>query len=187
MPTFIEHLKSPLHGVRTFALSASDLKEEDGVLIACNDPTRARFYFGFEIWPGLETSSIDKYCKGFGIEIPASYIEILRQANGITLGKLNLYGIPISMLNEPPLLDRAKRQPLDIGAANLHWRRPFKAFSDKFHFGSIKWTFSENAGVFFDDRGIVVAALKTGEVVQEFESYENLLDFGLLSLGQSES
>lgn len=187
MPTFIENLKSPLGGIRTFALSASDLKEDDGALIACNDPSIAPFYFGFEIWPGLEKSGIEQYCRRFEVEIPDSYIDILHQANGVKLGKLNLYGIPISMLKEPPLLNRSIRQPLDIGTANLHWRKSFKDFSSKFHFGGIKWTFSENAGVFLDDSGIIVAVLKTGEVVQEFENYEKLLEFWLRGLGQSKS
>jgi hypothetical protein len=178
-----ENLSGPLAPIGSFLLASRDVKTLADSIVARHDPARAPHFYGFEIWPGLGDAALQRYERMFALSIPEPYRAILMRINGATLGALFLYGVPVSMLADPPLLDRTRRQPLDLSTANALWRREFPSHAHLFHFGSVLWSETENAGVFLSDNGGVEAALPTGETVLTFTSLSGLIDFGLSSLG----
>lgn len=72
------------------------------------------------LFPGIAKSAILRYeefwrsSPRFTIEIPEVYKSVLSRINGAAVFGMNLFGVPLTMLNEPPLLDRSLRQPCPI-------------------------------------------------------------------------
>src|SRR5579862_2159953 len=133
---FANTLSGPLRAVRDFMQQRATTVLA-GSYVAAHNPTIAPQYYAFEIWPGLTQSSLTGYERSTCCSIPDHYRSILTQAGGITLGKLKFYGEPLSMLGEPPLLDRTRRQPLDLATANSDWRREFHVSEELLHFAGI--------------------------------------------------
>ncbi|MEZ5853652.1 MAG: hypothetical protein R3D67_02500 [Hyphomicrobiaceae bacterium] len=52
------------------------------------------------------------------------------------LYELGLFGLPPSMLRDPPSISREDFQPLDLATANKYWRANYDAPSDALHFAS---------------------------------------------------
>lgn len=71
----------------------------------------------------------------FGAAIPGFYREFLLATNGADILDLRLYGLAPSLQGNPPLLDRSRVQPLDLGSANSTWKAGFLFSGGKFHFG----------------------------------------------------
>jgi hypothetical protein len=176
------NLLGPLAPIRSFLLARKDVEELSDSTVACPNPARAPHFYALEIWPGLDPSLVRRYESATGIPIPEPYQEILTQLNGATLGDVSLYGIPPSMLETPPLLNRRRRQPLDLEAANRHWRFEYSGCSRLFHFGGVVWSPSEIAGLFLTHDGEFEAYLRSGERVRTFDSLTALISFGLTSL-----
>lgn len=179
---FALSLRAPAGPVRDFLLAASDARYLRASIVAAHNPSRAPEYFAFEVWPGLDEEQIRSYEVRFGIEIPAAHREFLRQVNGASLGSLRVFGIPASMLSEPPQLNRRERQPLDAGAANLTWRLGFQGHENLFHLGGLDWSPTENAGLFLNGDSRITGVLKSGDIVHEWVGYDELLGYGVAQI-----
>lgn len=113
--------------------------------------------------------------RGHRFEIPAAYRTVLRRLNGASVFELNLYGLPPSMCQNPPLLDRATRQPLDLATANVQWAKKYAASPEYFHFGSGPHSAEEYLGYFLHTDGSVVALLRDGQQVSTWLSIQEFL------------
>jgi len=67
------------------------------------------------------------------------------------------------MTNNPPILSRSVRQPLDLATANRNWFVAYKPKQSQFHIGSGPFTWEENLGYFLNENGSVDALRKGGD------------------------
>jgi len=104
------------------------------------------------------------------LSIPPVYRSVLTKLGGASLFKGALFGVPRSMLHDPPMLDRSISQPWDIGEVNRHWRREYNADALLFHFGSGHYSRTERLGYFLDAEGRVEAYLRGGKEVRKWSS-----------------
>ncbi len=179
---FIQSLRHPFEPLRELVLRTSDARALPESVVAHHDSSVAPEYFALEMWPGVQGGSVRAYLARFTLSIPDSHIAFLSQVNGLTLGSLRIFGVPPSMLREPPMLDRSARQPLDLAAANRSWRLGFPTCCHLFHLGSLRHSHSENAGLFLAEAGGIVAALSDGRLVGQWPGYTALLEYGIRSL-----
>jgi hypothetical protein len=106
--------------------------------------------------------------------IPGAYRTLLQVLNGAEVYQMSLYGLPISMSRNPPLLNRSLRQPLDLATANIYWKTPYRPSESQFNFGSGPYSEDENLAYFLNpDRSI--EARRTGGVV--FGTWVSLEEF----------
>lgn len=128
-------------------------------------PEVAPEWFRARLWAPLPPAAWRRHESLHGYTIPAAYEAVLAQLNGAYIFECALYGMPSSMLRDPPLLDRSTSAPFDLGTANRHWKREFAAPESWFHFGGGTWTRSANIGYFLDDEGAVRGLVgQVGEV-----------------------
>jgi len=78
---------------------------------------------------------ITRFEGRFGAAIPRFYKDFLLAMNGADILDLHLYGLAPSLQGDPPLLDRSRVQPLDLGSAHSTWKAGFLFSGGKFHFG----------------------------------------------------
>jgi hypothetical protein len=179
---FARLLSGELGPVQKLLFASGDAKDIGDSIVARHNPQRAPQYYAVELWPGLDSVQIEQFEYAVSLRIPASYKSILSQIGGAKLGTLVIYGVPLSRQREPRVLDRRRRQPLDLGLANSDWRHEFLGCSSLFHLGSINWSHDDIAGVFLRDSGELIAVLRNGKTVQTFGGYEALFDYGISSL-----
>ena len=180
--SFATTLRGALELFGSFLMTCEDLQWTGASFAALHDPNVAPEYFAVEIWPGLPESEIERYASTWNVPLSSTHVDLLRQANGLRVGTLTIYGIPPSMLLSAPLLDRRTRQPLDVGAANQSWRIGYPSARRLFHLGSVKYSFQENAGLFQSNDGPVIAVLKAGAIVGTWRTYHELLNAGVSSV-----
>jgi hypothetical protein len=152
--------------------SAVDLDE---TLMIGHQPWKGPQAYAVRIFPSARKSWFSRYPRLRGFKLSMKYREILAAANGCYAFGLSLYGIPPSMMEKQPGLNRSKAQCLDIGSANLHWKSEFPDQEERFHFGSRHYSYTQNSGYFMDRQGKVIAVLKTGEVVGEWSEFREFL------------
>ena len=179
---FARLLSGELRPIQQFLLASEDAKDIGDSIVARHNPQRAPQYYAVELWPGLDAKHIEQYEHAVSLRIPVSYKSILSQIGGARLGTLKMYGVPGSRQSDPRVLDRRRRQPLDLGLANADWKREFSGCLSLFHVGSINWSHDDIAGVFLRDTGELVAVLRNGKAVRTFEGYEALFNYGISSL-----
>jgi hypothetical protein len=131
--------------------------------------------FAFRIYPATEARLIAKYEKLHGIAIPPNWKSVLVGANGLEALGLTLFGIPASMLNDPPLLNRAAFQCLDIGLANAHWKYEYKVSRKYFHVGVRDYSDTELVGYFLTDKDTLVGIRKNGRRIGEWAEVDEFL------------
>lgn len=107
--------------------------------------------------------------------IPEAYRAILRALNGAHIYQMSLYGLPVSMSRDPPLLNRSVRQPLDLATANSHWKTPYAPNGSQFHFGSGPFSDDENLGYFLNPDGSIEARRVGGEGIGTWTSMTDFL------------
>ena len=147
----------------------------DETIMIGHQPWKGPEAYAFRIFPAAKKNWFSKYSKIHTVELPTHYRAILESVNGLNAFGLSLYGIPPSMVKEPPLLDRSKAQCLDVASANVHWKRSFPGQEERFHFGGRNYSHTQNSGYFWDRRGEIVAALKTGEIVGHWPDFRSFL------------
>ena len=106
--------------------------------------------------------------------IPGAYRTFLNVLNGAELYQMFLYGLPVSMAKNPPLLNRSVRQPLDLATANIDWKNPYRPSESQFHFGSGPYSDNENIAYFLNPDRSIEARRAGGEV---FGKWVTLGDF----------
>lgn len=176
---FLSALNAELVPVRSLAerlASADDtIEPASGAVVISRRPKIAPEAYACVLYPGVGSELIHRYEESQAVEIPRIYRTLLGRLNGASLFQIDLFGIPMSMAQDPPLLNRSVRQPLDIGSANLDWRIQYRADLTKFHFGGGPYSPDENAGYFLDTNGAVEALIRGGERVGAWPSIQEFL------------
>jgi hypothetical protein len=146
--------------MRNLASSATTDPKTGAALIS-HRPKVAPEAYALVIYPGITETEVARYEKlheesaGRTLLIPAMYRAVLARLNGASLFQAALFGIPRSMLQDPPLLDRSTLHPLDIGTANTMWRLKYKVDPALLYFGEGPHSKTENLGYFIADNGAV--------------------------------
>ena len=182
-------MASVLETVNAFPDSLAPLKEAanrympyssqisgDGLVQIGHRPWIAPKNYLLTIFPGLTDSQIKQYQLTFKIEIPPVYTAVLKNIGGAFCFGLSLYGLPRSMLNRPPLLDRSVIQCHDLAMAATHWVHEFNVAEDFFHFGDRHFSRTDNVGFFFDAHECVYSVLKGGTIVSQWDNFSEFLE-----------
>ena len=149
--------------------------EGDYVEIA-HSPWIGALGFAFRIYPGTNADVISRYQQLHGIVIPSVWQPVLLAANGLEAFGLTLFGMPASMLNDPPLLNRATFQCLDIGLANSQWKFEYaKIKPDYFHVGARDYSYDELVGYFITTKGSILGIRQNGQRVGEWATIDQFL------------
>jgi len=152
-----------------------------GAALLSRRPRIAPEAYACVIFPGVVREVAARYealqhsTGNQNFEIPAIYRSVLLRLNGAWIFQLSLYGLPPSMCQTPPVLDRSARQPLDLGTANRQWRMRYSADQKHFHFGSGPYSPQENVAYFLEADGSVISLLPGGKRVSEWHSIEAFL------------
>jgi hypothetical protein len=174
----LDRLSGPLAPLREAALRYASFPgsvSPAGVLNICHRPWVAELNYMFMLYPGIDGQDLAQYCQTFGIDVPAIYSQILTVVNGAFCFGMSLYGVPASMLNSPPRLDRSVLQCHDLATAATSWRLNYEVPDGYFHFGSRHYSYDENAGYFHDDQNRIISTLSSGEVVGEWADFAEFL------------
>ena len=136
--------------------------------------------YAVTLYAPVSQAEISHYEDLHGISVPQSYQELLVRLNGARIFGFSLYGLPPSMTQDPPLLDRSRAQPLDLATANLYWRHEFSQSQDEFHIGGSHLSLEENVGYFVSEDGSISSYRKGSEHVRTWEGLRAFLDEEIL-------
>jgi hypothetical protein len=134
------------------------------------------------LFTGLDSNRISRYEEMHQsriqsrFSIPDGYRRVLNSMNGASIFEIQLFGIPETMAQDPPLLSRSVRQPLDLATATQHWGSPFKPKLEQFHFGGGPYSYSENVGYFLNPNESVESRRKGGESVNLWPCIDAFLE-----------
>jgi hypothetical protein len=194
MKAFLESLEGTLLSVRQIAERILDedscVDPLSGSLLISRRTSIAPEAYGLVLFPGIDAELIARYetvhgKKGtYEFSVPSEYKQILKHLNGADLFQISLFGIPRTMANDPPLLDRSRRQPLDLATANRSWNAKYKPRADQFHIGSGPYSPSENLGYFLNLDRTVEARRVGGEC---FATWQSIASFLSSELSRAES
>lgn len=159
----------PLRDACIRYLTRCSVIETDGTILIAHQPWVGPLAYAIQLFPAAKESWFSKYAKIHDMKIPTALRPFLRITNGCYLFGISLCGMPPSMLNNPPLLDRSLLQCHDIGTANKNWKKRFKVSQDAFHFGGRHYSNTENAGYFFHE-GAVISILENGQFLGQWNS-----------------
>jgi len=95
--------------------------------------------------------------------------------NGAHLFNIALFGVPPSMAQNPPLLDRSALQPLDVCTANENWRLEYRVARPNFYFASGSHSSTENVGYFLTPNNRVEAYLVGEKKIGEWTGMDAFL------------
>ena len=153
---------------------------EDGVLRLGHRPWVAPENFAITLYPGLPTDALVRYTERFRLDVPPVYAGFLTAVNGAFCFGMALAGVPRSMLNSTPLLDRSRLQCHDLGTAATLWVSEYRKLpAGAFHFGSRHYSPRENVGYFIaGDR--ILSIRGSGRVVGEWGKLSEFLRDELL-------
>jgi hypothetical protein len=146
----------------------------DGTLCIGPAPWIAPQAYAFWLFSPAAPEWLVPFEQRHAVSIPPDYRAVLLALNGCRVYKLALYGLPPSMQQAQPLLDRSRVQPLDLGAANTSWRTEYKGAVAGLHFGGRAWSAEENIGYFWGADG-PEAYREHGEVVGRWPDLASLL------------
>src|SRR5262245_58525296 len=102
LPDFL----APLKEAASRYLKYPSVIGKDCVMDIGHRPSVAQLNYMLMMYPGIEADSLERYCRRFGIQVPEVYADFLRSVNGGFFFGMPLCGVPLSMLGNPPLLDR---------------------------------------------------------------------------------
>lgn len=127
------------------------------------------------VYAPLSPQLIDSYESRFSVVIPTFYRSVLTQIGGLHAFEFALYGIPVSMTFNPPVLDRSSVQPYDLGTANSHWKRGYAVDPGLFHSGGGPLSHDENVGYFLAESGRIHCHRRNGELFHAWDSFSGFL------------
>jgi hypothetical protein len=158
---FLGELPSDYSPIKQLVQSfdCSDIyKDEGGNMLMGHEPEIAPLAFAVTVFPGVQNEAIEQYEHSNQIVFPEPLKEFLNHINGAYLCELNIYGIPLSMLQYPPKLSRSIRNPLNVATATKIWRVEFNGPQvDEFHFASRNISWTVQIGYFWRPDGSVVS------------------------------
>ncbi len=182
---FLETLNDDLLPVRgvieRFASSEVSLDPASGALRLSHRPKIGTEAYACLLHPGVGFDLIDRYERiqrarfSDYLEIPPLYRNLLTRLNGAYLFDLSLFGIPLSMTQDPPLLNRSALQPLDVGTANENWRLEYGIARPDFHFAAGPHSNTENVGYFLTPDNSVEAYLTHGKRIGRWKTVDAFL------------
>ena len=181
---FLETLHNdllPVRGVIERLASDVNLEPETGALRLSHRPKVGAEAYACVLYPGVDTNLIDRYERIHRarivdyLDIPLLYRNLLTRLNGADLFGIALYGIPLSMAQDPPLLNRSVQQPLDVSTANETWRLEYRVPRSNFYFGGGPHSSQENRGYFLTPKNQVEAFLVGGKKIGEWQSMATFL------------
>jgi hypothetical protein len=159
---------------RRYLRYCSAIDIDDTIMIA-HQPWDGPLGYTFRLFPGAKKSWFVKYGKLHDIRIPTMIRSLLASVNGCEAFGISIYGMPPSMLRNPPLLDRSTAQCLDLATANQDWKHEFQGVADEaFHFGARYYTDEENTGYFLLGKTIV-SMLNDGQVLGQWNDMKSFL------------
>ncbi len=177
LENFIESLSGDLEPLCQLASRLRDgaaAITDDGVALS-HRPNVAPQAYAMRFYVPLSVGTATRYQEILGIRLSPHYRRILEKLNGAHVFKFSLFGIPPSMANDPPLLNRSVSQPYDVGTANRSWKLEYSVPREWFHFGGGPYSFSENIGYFLDEDGTIYCARKNGEILRSWISFRCFL------------
>lgn len=166
---------SPIHQAASRYLKEESDITENGVMQIARRPWVAPENYTFWLYPGIDDESLNRYCQTFQIEIPLLYRRFLKKLNGAYCFGMSFYGVPLSMLGYPPMLNRSIVQCLDLGMAGTWWSREYRNSSGRFHFGGRHFSYRENIGYFIEGKTTVLSLKKTGQVINQWKNFKDFL------------
>jgi hypothetical protein len=155
------------------ARASSDLGSD--VLLLSHRPNIGELAYAIEIFAGVSDALIATYETLHDFTVPDLYRGLLMKINGANLFDLSLYGIPLSMAKDPPLLDRSGRSPLDLATAQKFWIVGYKVTPGALYFGGAPYSYTENVGYFLFPQKVIQSVRKNGAVVGEWRSFKEFL------------
>src|SRR5262249_31239360 len=160
-------------GVR-YLRYCSAIEIDDGALLIGHQPWEGPEAYMLVVYLGAEKSWFPRYEKRTGLRFPPLIKRLLTGTNGCELFGISIYGMTPSMVTEG-LLDRQRRQCLDIGTANRNWKREYPIGPDFFHFGTRDYSYNELAGYSLDGDNRVHAITQGGKSVGAWTSLRDFL------------
>lgn len=174
---FMASLHGDLAPIQELAsrLRSGDCDETPDAFALSHRPHIAPFAYALRLYKPLSPVTIATYQQLHGLEIVPQYLSVLQKLNGIDAFQFSLFGVPPSMANNPPLLNRSVAQPYDIATANRSWRLEYPVPVNWFHIGGGPYSFDENIGYFIDQDGTIQASRKNGELLRSWSSFRKFL------------
>lgn len=174
---FISSLDGDLDPLQQVAirLSGSDTRSTGDAVEICNRPAIGPSAYAITLFLPLSEATTLRYEQVHQFSISPRYRPILQKLNGAHLFGMGLFGIPPSMANDVPKLDRSGSAPFDVATANLYWKNGYPVPPDWFHFGSSDFSYTERVGYFFDSDGTIVSMLKSGERIGKWATFPTFL------------
>jgi hypothetical protein len=133
------------------------------------------------LYPNIDSDTIERYEAIHHartpryVSIPRFYKEILGHLNGAFIFGTALFGVPSSMAQNPPMLDRSVQQPHDIGTANEDWRHEYQVDRSRFFFASGSHSHTENVGYFLTPDNGVEGYLREGTEIARWDDFASFL------------
>jgi hypothetical protein len=127
------------------------------------------------LFPGIDAAVLAKYQARFHVQIPLTYAKVLAEMNGANLFELRLFGLPPSLLQDPPLIDRSVIQPLDLATANHSWKTKYGPPAGDFFVGSGPDGDQDRFGYFLSQEGSVASYGLGGKRVAHWPSFSEFL------------
>jgi hypothetical protein len=140
-------------------------------------PWVAPLNYMFVLYPEIKRTNLAKYCRRFQILVPEQYVDFLRALNGAFCFGMHFCGVPLSMLGDPPLLDRTILQCHDLVTVGDYWQVP----RNFFRFGGRHWSYKENVAYFFDGNKRIVSIRGRNSAVNEWTSFAKFLSDELMA------
>lgn len=177
IPVYEEPL-APINGVVAELVQHGEEVDfsRPGVVRISKRPKMGTEAYAVLLFSAIAEETITRYEEIHSVSIPGLYRHVLSATSGAFLFDLSLYGVPPSMAQDPPLLDRSQVWPLDLATANRLWRVGFTQDPDGFHFGGSPWDTHENVGYFLFADGSVRALLKGNQPAGDWASLEEFLE-----------
>jgi hypothetical protein len=171
LPEFL----APLKDAASRYLKYPSVVGKNGVMEIGHRPWVAELNYMFMMYPGIESDALDRYCRRFNIQVPGAYADFLRAVNGGFFFGMSLCGVPLSMLGNPPLLDRRSLQCHDLATAATLWIDEYSVPKGFFHFGGRHFSFRANVGYFFNGANRIVCVRGKKKVIGEWTSFSDFL------------
>jgi hypothetical protein len=180
-----ESLSPIAEAARAAATGGAWIDDNSGALLAGYRLNKGKYHtYDVIIYPPLLRYRLDLYEKIHRFYMSENLIEILLYANGFCIMGLNIYGVPDSMAQDPPLLDRSRRAPIDISTGRL-WRSNYApANEDHFLFASKNVGNDGQMGYFISSTGQVVGRGNgSPEVAEQTGPWANVTDWLASEIG----
>ena len=177
---FLQRLDGDLSPLKTVVqqLSSPDANIDPltGGLRLSHRPAIGTEAYACILYPGVDSDVIERY-EGIHrartsryIDIPPFYKRVLGCLNGAFVFETALFGVPSSMAQNPPRLDRSAQHPLDVGTANEDWRLEYEVDHCRFFFASGSHSPTENVGYFLTPDNNVEGYLRGGNEIAQWET-----------------